>query len=47
MTRQERKALYAMWDKVTIEDLVTMDDETYDRYRAYVAKKRKKKEIKK
>lgn len=48
MTRKERKDLYARWDKVTIDDLVAMSDEEYDRYRIYVAKKRKKsKETKK
>ena len=46
MTRQERVALYAAWDKVTIEDLIAMDEETYDRYRLYVARKRKKQRTK-
>jgi hypothetical protein len=42
VTRQERKELYAKWDKVTLDDLVAMDEETYGRYRIYVAKKRRK-----
>jgi len=46
MTKQERAALYTAWDKVTIEDLVAMDEETYDRYRLYVARKRKKQRTK-
>ena len=48
MTWKERKELYAKWDKITLDDLVAMDEETYGRYRVYVAKKRKKaKETKK
>ena len=42
MTRQERAALYAAWDKATLDDLVAMDEETYGKYRIYVARKRKK-----
>jgi len=42
MTAKERKELYAKWDKVTLDDIIAMDDETYDKYRIYVVRKRKK-----
>ena len=44
MTRQERAALYAAWDKATLDVLVAMDEETYGKYRIYVARKRKRKQ---
>ncbi len=42
MTAKERKELYAKWDKVTLDDIIAMDEETYDKYRIYVVRKRRK-----